>query len=68
MHDGFSRAFAEGGVEAVAVVEGEVVAREGLAAVFVDALEDLWWDENVLSSINVGVLGGGFFLTLYPAA
>lgn len=42
MHDCFAGAGAEGGVELVAVVEGEVVASEGLAAVFVDSLEDLW--------------------------
>ena len=42
MHDCFASARAKGGVELVAVVEGEVVAREGLAAVFVDSLEDLW--------------------------
>ena len=42
MHDCFAGAGAEGGVELVAVVEGEIVAREGLAAVFVDSLEDLW--------------------------
>ena len=41
MHDCFAGAGAEGGVELVAVVEGEVVAGEGLAAVFVDSLEDL---------------------------
>ena len=41
MHDCFAGAGTEGGVELVAVVEGEVVAREGLAAVFVDSLEDL---------------------------
>ncbi len=42
MHDCFASARAEGGVESVAVVEGEVVPRKGLAAVFVDSLEDLW--------------------------
>lgn len=42
MHDRFAGAGAEGSVELVAVVEGEVVSREGLAAVFVDSLEDLW--------------------------
>ena len=42
MHDCFASARAEGGVELVAVVEGEVVPCEGLAAVFVDSLEDLW--------------------------
>ena len=41
MHDCFAGARAEGGVELVAVVEGEVVPGEGLAAVFVDSLEDL---------------------------
>lgn len=42
MHDCFASAGAEGGIELVAVVEGEVVPRKGLAAVFVDSLEDLW--------------------------
>ena len=41
VHDCFAGAGAEGGVELVAVVEGEVVAGKGLAAVFVDSLEDL---------------------------
>ena len=41
VHDCFAGAGAEEGVELVAVVEGEVVPGEGLAAVFVDSLEDL---------------------------
>ena len=41
VHDGFAGAWAEEAVEGGAVVEGEVVAREGLAAVLVDSLEDL---------------------------
>jgi hypothetical protein len=41
VHDCFACAFAEGGVEVVAVVLGEVVADEGLAAVFVNTLQDL---------------------------
>ena len=41
MHDCFASARTESGIELVAVVEGEIVAREGLAAVFVDSLEDL---------------------------
>jgi hypothetical protein len=42
VHDGLAVALAECLVEDVAVVPGEVVACEGLAAVLVDALEDLW--------------------------
>jgi hypothetical protein len=42
VHDGLAVALAECLVEGVAVVLGEVVAREGLSAVLVDALEDLW--------------------------
>lgn len=38
VHDCFAGAFAEGAVEGVAVVEGEVVSCEGLAAVFVYSL------------------------------
>jgi len=38
VHDGFSVAFSKGTVELLAVVEGEVVAGEGLAAVFVYSL------------------------------
>ena len=64
VHDGFAGAGAEGGVEGVAVVEGEVVAREGLAAVFVDSLEDLL---GGLGSLVVGGFGGWGW-TLYPAA
>lgn len=41
MHDGLAVALAECLVEEVAVVPGEVVARKGLSAVLVDALEDL---------------------------
>lgn len=41
VHDGLAVAAAEGLVEGVAVVSGEVVACEGLSAVLVDALEDL---------------------------
>jgi len=42
VHDGLAVALAECLVEGVAVVSGEVVACEGLSAVLVDALEDLW--------------------------
>ena len=41
MEDGFSGFLAKGAFKVLAVVQGEVVARDGLAAVFVDALEDL---------------------------
>lgn len=41
MHDGFSVAPAKGAVERVAVVLGQVVAHERLAAVLVHALQDL---------------------------
>lgn len=41
VHDGLAVALAKRLVERVAVVAGEVVARKGLSAVLVDALEDL---------------------------
>ena len=41
IHDGFAGASAEGGVEVIPVVLGQVVSYEGLAAVFVYSLQDL---------------------------
>lgn len=40
MEHGLARLLAESALEVLAVVQGQVVARDGLAAVLVDALED----------------------------
>ena len=41
MHDSFSGALAEGSVEVIAIVKGQVVSRKWLAAVLVYPLENL---------------------------
>jgi len=66
VHDGFAIAFAERGIKSVAVVEGEIVARKGLAAVFVYSLQYLLC-MSVFSfgSLFIARRGGR---TLYPAA